>query len=392
MRTSTVIQSCLVAGALTLGGLQPGRAEDLKIGFLATLSGSIGAMGQDQYDGFMLGLDELGGKLGGKTIQVIKEDDQVKPDVGVQMAQKLITDDKVPIITGVSYSNVMMAVHKRITDAGIFLIGSASGPSPMAGKACSPYFFSTSWQNDQMSEAVGKYATEKGYKRIFAMGPNFQGWDDALAGFRREYKGEFVKELHTPLTQMDLSAELSQIALAKPDAVFAHYAGGLGVNFIKQYKQAGLLGKIPLVVVATVDGLTLPALKETALGVMTAQVWAPDTDNAANKVFVTSFEKRYGRIPSNFAAQAYDSAKLLDAALTQTKGDVSDKEAFRTALKTAKFSSVRGDFAFNSNQFPIENFNLLEVAKDDQGRVSMVSRGVLLKNQMDAYHGDCALR
>lgn len=389
--TTTRLCAALLASAVLTTAV-PAGAADLKIGFLATLSGSIGAMGQDQYDGFMLGLEQMGGKLGGKSIEVVKEDDQFKPDVGVQVAQKLISEDKVPIITGVSYSNVMMAINKKITDAGVFLIGSASGPSPMAGAACSPLFFSTSWQNDQMSEAVGKYATEKGYKKIFAMGPNFQGWKDALAGFRRYYKEPFVKELHTPLNQMDLSAEMAQIALAKPDAVFAHYAGGLGVNFIKQYRQAGLLGKIPLIVVATVDGLTLPALNETALGVMTAQVWAPDTDNAANKAFVEAFEKKYSRIPSNFAAQAYDSAKLLDVAIGQVKGDLSNKEAFAAALKNAKFESVRGKFAFNNNNFPIENFNLLEVGKDAKGRVSMVTKGILLADQKDAYHQECPMK
>lgn len=390
MRKTSYLKMALAAGlALSSAGLA--AAADIKIGFMATLSGPIGGMGQDQYDGFMLGLEERGGKLGGKTIEVIKEDDQVKPDLGVQLAKKLITDDKVPIIAGISYSNVMMAVHKTITDAGVFLIGSASGPSPVAGAQCSPYFFSTSWQNDQMSEAVGKYATEKGYKKIFAMGPNFQGWKDALAGFRRYYKGDFVKELHTPLNQMDLSAEMAQIALTKPDAVFAHYAGGAGVNFIKQYRQAGLLGKIPLIVVATVDGLTLPALNETALGVMTAQVWAPDTDTPANKKFVEAFEKRYGRIPSNFAAQAYDSATLLDAAIAKVNGNIADKDAFRAALKSVPFTSVRGDFAFNTNQFPIENFNLLEVGKDDKGRVNMITKGVLLKDQKDAYYTDCKL-
>lgn len=391
MPTRSKLHVALLASAILSSGSVAGHAADLKIGFLATLSGSIGAMGQDQYDGFMLGLEELGGKLGGKTVEVIKEDDQIKPDVGIQLAQKLVTQDKVPIIVGVSYSNVMMAVHKRITDAGVFLIGSASGPSPLAGADCSPYFFSTSWQNDQMSEAIGKHATDKGYKKIFAMGPNFQGWKDALSGFRRYYKGEFVKELHTPLNQVDLSAEMAQISLAQPDAVFAHYAGGMGVNFIKQYRQAGLLGKIPLIVVATVDGLTLPALNETALGVVTAQVWAPDTDNAENKAFVTAFEKKYGRIPSNFAAQAYDSAKLLDSAIAKVGGDVGNKEAFRAALKSASFKSVRGKFSFNSNHFPVENFNLLEVGRDSQGRVSMVTKGTLLESQKDAYFEACKI-
>jgi len=382
----------LIAALLaTMLIFRPALADDLKIGFLTTLSGAIGAMGQDQYDGFMLGLDSLGGKLGGRVVQIVKVDDQFKPDVGVQEAQKLISDGQIPIITGVAYSNVMMAVYPKITGAGVFLIGSASGPSPIAGSNCSPYFFSTSWQNDQMSEAVGKYVADKGYQRVFAMGPNFQGWDDALAGFKRNYKGEIIKELHTPLDQMDLSAELSQIALAKPDVVFAHYAGGMGVNFIKQYRQAGLLGKVPLVVVATVDGLSLPALKETAVGVYTAQAWAPDLRNAANKKFVTAFEARYKRIPSNFAAQAYDSVFLLDAALTLVHGDVSDKPALRHALETATFDSVRGPFKFANNHFPIEDFYLLAVGHDSEGRVSMLSRGVLLADHADAYHTECKM-
>lgn len=390
-KTKCVCASLLTSAILAITVL-PASAAEIKIGFLATLSGAIGAMGQDQYDGFMLRVEQLGGKLGGKSVEVIKEDDQGKPDVGVLAAQKLLTEDRVPIVTGVSYSNVMMAINKKITGADVFLIGSASGPSPMAGAGCSPFFFSTSWNNDEMSEAIGKYAQEKGYKRVFAMGPNFQGWADAIAGFRRFYKGQFVKEAHTPLNQMDFTAELGQIALLKPDAVFAHYAGGAGVNFIKQYRQAGLMGKVPLLVVATVDGLTLPALKESALGVVTAQVWAPDFDNSASKTFVESFEKKYGRTPSNFAAQSYDAANLLDSAIARVKGDLSDKPAFAAALKSAKFSSVRGKFAFNSNNFPIEDFYLLEVGRDSNGRVSMVTKSTLLTDHKDAYYRECKMK
>jgi branched-chain amino acid transport system substrate-binding protein len=388
IRPTVRLASTLLASLFCLSAAQ---AQDLKIGFIGTLSGPLAAMGQDQYDGFMLGLEQRGRKLGGKPIQIIREDDQLKPDVGVQAVQKLITDDKVPIITGITYTNVAMAIIPKIVDAGVFAIGTASGPAAFAGKNCSPYFFSTSWQNNSMSEALGKYAMEKGYKRIFAMGPNFAGWNDQLTGFKRYYQGDFLKVLHTPLTQMDMSTELAQIAAAKPDAVYVHYAGGMGVNFVKQYVQAGLKN-IPLITVASLDGLSLPALKELALGAVSTHMWSPDLDTPGNQVFVEAFEKKYGRIPSNHAAQGYNAAALLDSAIAKVNGDLTNKDAFRAALKAADFKSVRGSFTFNNNGFPIENFYVLKVAKDKKGRVSLENQGEILKNHQDPFSQECPLK
>lgn len=388
---SLSIKKC-VAGLSLLGFIGAVQAADpIRIGFLGTLSGSLAGMGQDQYDGFMLALAQKHNVLGGRPVEMFREDDELKPDVGLQAAQKLIEEDKVDIITGVSYSNVMMAIHKPITDAKVFLIGSASGPSPMAGASCSPYFFSTSWQNDQMSEAVAQYVNREKYQHVYAIGTNFQGWKDALAGFKRAYSGQVVRDVATQMNQPDYSAEIAQIAANKPDAVFASYSGGMGVKFIKQYQQAGLLNKIPLIVVATVDGLTLPALGRSAMGVMTAQTWSPDLKNPQNQQFVAAFEARYKRIPSNFAAQSYDAAQLLDSAIARVKGNINDKAAFRKALQAADFKSVRGDFAFNTNQFPIEDFHLLEVGLDTSGRVSMIDKGVLLAHHKDAFYQQCKM-
>jgi branched-chain amino acid transport system substrate-binding protein len=389
MRTGTWLLALTAASLVCM----PARAQTpIKIGFMAEMSGPQGALGQDQYDALMLVVERNGGKLGGVPVEIIKEDSQLKTDLAQQLVDKLIEKDKVQIITGISFSNVMMAVHRKVTEKEVFLIGSNGGPSPIAGAQCSPYFFSSSWQNDTQAEVVGKYATDKGYKRLYLMAPNYQAGKDFLAGFKRYYKGEIVNEAFTSLQQMDFSAELAELAAAKPDAVYVFYPGGLGIQFLKQYKQAGLLGKIPLLATSTTDGLTLPAQKETALGVIAGSFWGPDFKNPASQQFVAEFEKKYGRIPSQYAAQSYDAAQLLDSAIAKVKGNLSDKKAFLAALKAADFKSVRGSFRFNNNNFPIQDMYVFEVATDPKGRYSLKTLATPLKNHEDAYHTQCPLK
>ncbi len=388
-----LVKGTVVAGTIVCLATSMAIAQaPIKIGFLGTFSGPIGSLGQDQYDGFMLAVEQNGGKLGGVPVQILKEDDQFKPEVATQIAQKLIEKENVPIITGIAGSNVMVAVYKPITDKQVFLIGSNAGPSLMAGAQCSPYFFSASWQNDGYAEVVGKYATDKGYKRMVLIGPNYQAGKDALAGFKRFYKGQVLDEIYTPLNQPDFSAEISQIAAAKPDAVYACGPGSLGVNFVRQYQQAGLLKTLPLLSSNIVDGTTLPTLKESAIGVVGGQFWGPDTNNAANKQFVEAFEKKYNRIPSNYSAQGYDSALLLDAAIARVKGDISDKKAFEAALKEGTAKSVRGALKFNTNHFPINDWYIFEVAKDAKDRVSLKTVATPLKDHKDAYYTQCAMK
>jgi branched-chain amino acid transport system substrate-binding protein len=284
----------------------------IKIGFVAELSGPQGALGQDQYDAFMMVVERNGGKLGGVPVQVLREDSQLKPDVATQIVQKLIEKENVPIITGITFSNIMMAVHGPITEKGVFLIGSNAGPAPIAGAKCSPYQFIVSWQNDNQAEVVGAYANDKGYKKVIGMAPNYQAGKDFIAGFKRIYKGELIDEIYTPLNQPDFSAELAQVASKKPDAVYVFYPGGLGVNFVRQYQQAGLLGKIPLLSSSTTDGSTLPAQKETALGVISGTFWGPDFDNPSNKQFVEEFEKKFNRIKRLMKTLAHDKVFQRD--------------------------------------------------------------------------------
>ena len=386
-----LVIALIAAGCVS--GAAFAQTSPLKIGFVAELSGPQAPLGQDQYDALMMLVEQNGGKLGGVPVQIIKEDSQLKPDVANQVVDKLLEKDKVQIITGVTFSNIMMAVHKKITDKGVFLIGSNAGPSPIAGAACSPYFFSTSWQNDNQAEVVGKYASDKGYKNVIAMAPNYQAGKDFVSGFKRTFKGGTVTdEIYTPLNQQDFSAELAQVASKKPDALYIFYPGGLGVNFVKQFQQAGLNKSITVMSTSTVDGSTLPALRDAALGMLSGTFWGPDFPNEANQKFVAAFEKKYNRIPSQYAAQSYDAAQLLDSAIRKVKGKVDDKKAFHSALKAADFKSIRGNFKFGTNQFPVQDMYMFDVAKDSQGRVSLRTVAKPLANHVDAYAASCVMK
>jgi len=286
---------------------------------------------------------------------------------------------------------VMMAVHKAITDKEVFLVGANAGPSPLAGAQCSPYQFITSWQNDSWAEAAGKYANDKGYKRMVLLASNYQAGKDAVIGFKKFFKGTVADELYPSISQLDFSNEITQISSLKPDAVFA-FVPGAGVNFIRQYQLAGLLKTVPMLTVGMADATTLAGLKESALGIQAVHFWAPDTDNAVSHQFVDAFEKKYDRIPSNYAAQGYDSALLLDAAIARVKGNVADKKAFMAALKQGSTKSIRGTLRLNNNNFPIDDWYAFEVAKDAKGRVSLRTVATPLKDYQDSYHALCAMK
>lgn len=382
----------VIGAAVVLGLCAGAQAEEpLKIGYIATLSGPGGALGQDIVDGFELGIAHSGGTLGGREIELIVDDDQLRPEVGLQVATRMIERDEVPIIAGVVFSNVMMAIARPVTEAGVILVSTNAGPSPLAGEQCHPNFFSTSWQNDQTHEAVGNYLQDQGVERLFVMAPNYQAGWDSINGVKRYFEGEIVGEIYTQVNQPDYAAELAQIRAAAPEAVFVFYPGGMGVNFVKQYAQSGLKDQIPLYSAFTVDETTIPAQGEDAIGVFTAGFWSPDLDNEANRRFVEGFKETFGRDPSHFAAQAYDAALLLDAALAALGGDASDVEALRAAMRAARFDSVRGEFVLNDNNFPIQDFYVQEAVRRDDGSIGLRTVGVAFEDHADAYHRDCRL-
>ncbi|MGA7876493.1 MAG: ABC transporter substrate-binding protein [Desulfoferrobacter sp.] len=383
----------LVAGLFLVWGSSAYGAEQLKVGYMATMSGPAASLGTDILDGFKLGIKHCGDKLGDLPVELVVGDDQLKPDVGVQVASRMIEKDKVDIVTGIVFSNVMMAVAKPITDAGLFLISGNAGPSPLAGKGCLPNFFAVSWQNDQTHEAMGKYLQDQGVKTLYLMAPNYQAGKDGLAGVKRYFKGEIVGEVYTKINQPDYAAELAQLRAAKPEAVFVFYPGGMGINFVKQYAQSGLKEEIPLYTTAfTLDQSVLQAMGDAALGLKNSSFWSPDLKNPANEKFVADFKATYNRIPSLFAAQGYDAALLIDSAVRAVHGDLSDQDKLREAFKRADFKSVRGDFKFNNNHFPIQDFYIREVVKNDDGVLTNKLLGIAFKDHADAYATQCEMK
>lgn len=390
------MKNCFAAGVillLLLVGTSAQAADQVKIGYIATMSGPGASLGTDILDGFKLGIKNCGDKLGGLPVELVVGDDQLKPDIGVQVATRMIEKDKVDIVTGIVFSNVMMAVAKPITDAGIFLISANAGPSPLAGKGCLPNFFAVSWQNDQTHEAMGKYLQDKGVKSLYLMAPNYQAGKDALVGVKRFYKGQIVGEVYTEINQPDYAAELTQLRAAKPEALFVFYPGGMGINFVKQYAQSGLKEVVPLYTTAfTLDQSVLQAMGDAALGLLNSSFWSPDLANPVNEKFVKDFAAAYNRLPSLFAAQGYDAALLIDSAIRAVGGDLSNKDKLREAFKKADFQSVRGNFKFNNNHFPIQDFYIREVFKNDSGVLTNRIVGVAFKDHPDAYHSECEMK
>ncbi len=382
--------SILAAGA-ALGALAAPAAaqEKVKVGLVLTLSGPSAVLGQQARDGFQLAVKDLGGKFGGREVEVIVADDELKPDVAVTKVKGLLERDKVDFVVGPIFSNVLQAIHKPVTDASTFLISPNAGTSTFAGKGCNPYFFATSYQNDQVHEVLGKVAQDRGYKRVYLLAPNYQAGKDSMAGFKRHYKGEVVEESYVPLNNLDFQSELAKIASMNPDAIFTFMPGGMGVNLVKQYKQAGLTDRIPFLSAFTVDESTLPAQQDAAIGMFGGMTWAPNTDNPQNKKFVTAYEATYNSVPGSYAMQAYDAALLIDSALKATGGKIDNKDAVRDALKKAEFKSLRGDFKFGVNGFPVQDFYLVKAAKRPDGKLQTEIVEKVFDDYTDVYAKEC---
>jgi len=387
--TSTVMLTSLVA---LPSAAQAQSTEPVRVGLLSTLSGPGAGLGVDIRDGFQLAVKLSGGKLGGRAAEVIVADDQASPDTGRQTAERMVKRDKVDFLTGVVFSNVMLAVGAPTFQSKTFYISANAGPSQYAGEQCNPYFFSASYQNDNMHEAVGKVVTDKGFKRVALIAPNYPAGKDALTGFKRFYQGEIISETYTSLSQLDYGTEISKLRASKPDAVYIFLPGGLGINFIKQFVGAGLSKDITLFGPGfSGDEDVIKAVGEPMLGMFNTSQWGHDMDNAANKKFVTEFEKEYGRLPTLYAAQGYDAARLIDAAVRDSKGKLEDKAAVRKALEAAKFDSVRGNFKFNTNHFPIQDYYLRVIIKDAKGRITNRTLGAVFKGHADAYAASCKM-
>ena len=390
MRLAKLVLALAAASCL---GSSANAADKVKVGFLSTLSGPGAGLGVDIRDGFNLAIKHQGGKLGGLPAEVIIADDQQKPEVAQQVTEKFLKKDKVDFMTGIVFSNIMLAVGQPIFDSKTFFISANAGPSQYAGEQCNPYFFNVAWQNDNLHEAVGKYVNDKGFKNVVLVAPNYPGGKDAMVGFKRFYKGKVGEEVYTKLGQLDYAAELTQIRSLKPDAVFFFLPGGMGINFVKQFVAAGLSTDTQLFAPGfSADEDVIKAVGAPMLGMFNSSHWAHDMDNPENKRFVADFQKEFGRLPSLYASQGYDAALLIDGAVRDVKGKLDDKEALRKALEAKRFKSVRGDFKFNVNHYPVQNYYLRVIGRDDKGRITNKTMGTVFSNHADAYVEQCKMK
>ena len=391
MRTPIRFLAAAVAAASLAFALPAAAQQKIKIGFITTLSGPAGIIGKHMKDSVELAMDHLGNKMGGVPVEVIFGDDQAKPDVGVQVAEEMLKKHQVDIVAGIIWSNVMPAVVPVVTGAGKVMVGTNAGASPLAGSQCHPQYFSTSWNNDQTPEAMGKYMQEQAINDVYVLAPNYQAGKDMVAGFKRYYKGRIVEEIYTKFLQQDYQAEITQLRAKNPKAVFVFYPGGMGIQFVKQYVQAGLRERIPLYSVFTVDETTLPALKESALGQWEAKFWSPDLDVPVSRRYVATFRQKYGYTPSFYGAQSYDGMMLIDSAVRMNKGSLKDTKAVVMAMRKANYNSIRGPFKWNVNQLPIQDFYLLRAEMGVTGEVEMHIKRKVFEQHKDAYYQDCKM-
>ena len=396
MKKAIIFGAAALALAITAPQAMATKAKKIKIGFVTTLSGGPGVIGKDMRNSVRIALDHLGNKMGGIPVEVIFEDDQVKPEVGKQKTEKLLHKDKVDIVSGFIWSHVVLASRNSVVKAGKFLIISNAGTSKIAGRLCHKNIFSTSWQNDQVPMAMGEVLNKRGVKSLYVIAPNYAAGRDMVAGVERTFKGKILgKDLKKWPTQLDFSAELAKARASKADGVFIFYPGRATNAFMRQYAQAGLT-KTPLYSVFSVDSLSLPKLQQAkltnVLGTFSTQFWAPDLNTPVNKKFVSDYRKKFGSYPSHYGAQSYDSIMLIDSAVRAVGGNLKNMDGMRAAFRKADYGSVRGKYVYGNNHFPIQDFFLREVVKDNKGKwTTKIVQKVYSKHQ-DVYASKCKMK
>jgi branched-chain amino acid transport system substrate-binding protein len=384
--------AAVIGTALALAAL-PGQAADrVKVGLVTTLSGPAAVDGNDIRDAFQLFLKLNGERLGGLPAELVIADDAANAETGKQAVDRLIKRDRVDLMTGIIFSSVLLPAWSTIAESGTFYVSPNTGPQELAGERCSPFFFSTAWQNEEPPAAMGQHVQDRGYKYVVGLAPNYVGGRETLAGFKRTFKGRF-EEVYSRMGQVDYAAEISQIRALKPDAIFVFLPGGMGINFLKQYSASGLSKDVQLFLPGfTADEDTLRGTGDTLLGAINSSEWAHDMDNAANQRFVSEFQKAFGRLPSMYAAQSYDAAQLYDAAIRDSRGRIENKDAFRAALRAARFDSIRGKFRFNKNHMPIQDYYLRVVIRDSQGRITNRLLNRIYADRADAFAASCPMK
>jgi len=368
-------------------------AQELRIGFLNTTTGGGAVIGTHIENGWKLGLERLGwkkdgDKLGGVPTSVFYGDDQLKTDVGKKEVEKFLTRDKVHVVAGIIWSNVMMAVADDVFAAKTLLVSSNAGPGPLAGEKCSPYWASTAFQNDQMSEAAGELANRQGVKSIFLLAPNYQGGKDNVNGFKRTYKGKIAGELLFKVGETDYQAELSRVRAEKPEAVYVFAPAAMGVAFIKQWTASALGKDMKLYSVYSVDGSTLAAIGDAAIGTFTTTNWNADSPDPRNQEFLKLYQAKYNSMPSYYAVAAYDTATAIDMGVKAVGGKTDDMGAVARAIRKGTLSSPRGDLKYSHNGFLIQPYYEQSVVKQADGKL-WLKGGQTIFTRPDVYGEKC---
>ncbi len=391
-----MFRSNLAAAALVAGlAGAPAYAQTVKVGIAQDLTGPFAALGAEARDGFNLAIKQLGNRLGGVNAEFIMQDMAGNPDTARQLVERFTKRERVDFFTGPIGSNVALAVGPALFAERVFYLSNNAGPSQLAGSQCNPFFFGTAYQNDSYHEAAGRFAASRDFKRVAIMAPNYPAGQDALNGFKRGFGKPVASETFTKLGQLDYAAEIAQLRAARADALFIFLPGGMGINFIKQFVGAGLSKDTQIIGPGfSADQDVIRAVGDSMLGMFNTAHWNHDFDNAASRAFVEAFRKEYKRTPSIYAAQAYDVIMMIDAAVREVKGKVSDRDAVRAALKKASFKSVRGDFRFGNNQFPVQDFVLRVVRKDERfnGELNNRTLNKVMEKHVDTYAAQCTMK
>lgn len=387
------------AQAVTALGLAAGAAqsqEALRIGIVTTLTTPGAALGEEQRNGYELALEHMDGMIAGRQVELIYEDDGFRPEVGKQAADRLVLQERVPIVTGFVWSNVLLASYKSVLDGGAFLISANAGPAQLAGENCHENFFSVSWQNDQTPMALGEILNRRGVDSIYVMAPNYAAGKQMAAGVERSFDGEILGQDLTKWgadAQLDFSAELAKAKASGADALWAFYPGRAGPAFLGQFVQAGLGDSMELYTSFTIDEISLPRFQEADLngviGSLWTQTWAPDLDTPENLRFVEDFEAAHGREPSFYAAQAYDSLFFIKTAVEAAGGDVDDADALRAAMEAVDYLPTRGEVAVGANHFLVQDFYLREAIVGEDGDWTSRIVSTVYEDHVDPYAGDC---
>jgi branched-chain amino acid transport system substrate-binding protein len=384
-------RALLLIAVTLLAGPALGQ-EKIRLGWIAAVSGPFNLAAAEQKRGFDIALEHLGNRLGGVPVEVITGDSKGNPGATVQELSRLIDRDRVDLITGLTASNEILAAIKPITDARIFLIGSYGGPAQAAGEGCSPYYFNTSFQNDQVTEGIGAYMTQKGVKKLYLMAMDYEAGHEHSNAARKGYTADVVAQVFTPIAQVDFASDIAKVRASGADAVWAFYPGAAGIAFTRQWAQGGMQGKIPLYSnVALSEPLLFAAQGKTALGITITSNYFAALDNPENRKFVDSFRAKFNRDPATFAAFQYDAVMLIDAAVREVKGDIKNQDAFRAALRKASFKSLRGPFRFSRNHQPVQNAYAGVVEARADGNLYIKTLGTIRENSPDNFAAKCPM-